>query len=171
MKKQTFISILILVLLFLGSCKSIQETSNTETVKETIKENIVSFRDTIFEVPAVSTGISIPLETLFKNSFKNSLKDSLKPFEKVFKQSNGRAQIRIKVQDGQVKAECECDSIALRAQIKSELQKNYTENRQTIVKEKKIRTGITGFQLMVWCFGCFCFGAAITYVLKTIKII
>ncbi len=176
MKLKTFFSILILLVVF-ASCRSSKTVvQNTEKTSSTYKEKTVSFKDTILNIEAVSSSLSVPLSDLI-DPYSNIKKElDTVPLNtlnrsRTFSQKNGRSKITLKVDKGRLIATSDCDSIALRAQIRSEFIKELSKKESISASNTKIKTGYSLFTLVMYCFSCFCIGAVLTYILKTIKII
>jgi predicted Co/Zn/Cd cation transporter (cation efflux family) len=166
MKKQLLILTLLLVAFI--SCKSVKETVKTTENIEVKKEHFISYKDTILIAPAISSSLSIPLQLLL---FKDSLNPVLNQVPKVFKQQNGRSKVSVTSKNGIVTVKSECDSIAIRAQIRKELIKDYTNKTHETAQTKVVKSGYNLLQVMLYSFAAFSIGAVATFILKTTKII
>ena len=134
--------IVIILAMFLISCRSItrQENKSNETHSESIMEKKTEFRDTIFHTPKVVSGLKVPKSALLKNDFQKELKDFENPFKpQVFSQKNGNATARLRVEKDTILVEAECDSLAIKAQIRKDFERKYLNyiSEKTTEKEEK----------------------------------
>ena len=184
--KLKFTSIIILLFLVLGACRSsIKVVEKSETKTNTLKEKVTSFRDTVLTVDAVKSELSLNINDLIssdttaafsKDTIKSDLNGVSKPFKppvfkpKRFTQTNGRSKVTVTIdKDGKLNATSECDSIALRAQIKSELVREFKEQTEVVDNSRKVKTGYSLITLIFYCLASFSIGAVAAYLFKTIK--
>lgn len=132
--------------LVLGSCVSKKQvTQSTESVKENTGMVTEKYRDTIFHTQKISTTFGIPIPTFAKcadGSTPVSNNTSAQP--KVYSQKNGNATAKVKIVHDSIYITAECDSLALRAQIKSEFEGQYQKESLKENTDTKKKTG-TGF--------------------------
>lgn len=154
MKIYKTITSLFIICLALSSCRSVRQVTQTkETVSENSKIKVINYRDTVLFTPKSATGLSLPLTAFSKCNeipFKDSLKGAIpekKP--KVWSQQNGNAKVKVEYIHDTIKVTAECDSIALSAKIKQELQSEYnSKNAQNSLQEQKT-TGYTFYHLII----------------------
>lgn len=114
--------------LFLTACRTTRQVvKTTEKTQKEVSESKVSYRDTILYTPKVYTSLKLPVSDFKKcpeELFKQPLNGFKEPFKqpKIFTQKNGNAKAIVRVEHDTVTVTAECDSIALRAQIKSEFE-------------------------------------------------
>lgn len=129
------------------SCKTSQKiVEKTTTSNQTLKEHIVSFKDTTFIVPKLTTNLKVPIAEILKAQ-KQLSKDSTTSKPVVFQLQNGRSKVKIKVARDTLTATSDCDSIALRAQIKTELIKELSTKKTDTVKQSHKVTGYNFFDV------------------------
>jgi excinuclease UvrABC helicase subunit UvrB len=121
---------------FLTSCRATrQETQKSTSTSENFSEKRESYRDTVLFAPASSTSLKISVNEFFKDS----LKVISKP--KVFTQKNGNATAKVRIERDTIFVTATCDSLALRAKIKSELQKEFSASTKDQATELSKETG------------------------------
>ncbi len=169
MRKEALILIFCFALscCFLTSCRSTkqrQETQKIEITSEQTTEHIVSYKDTTLFAPKAETSFKIPLSQL---DFKPDLNGNKKPV--YYSQKNGQATAKIKIEHDTIYVTGTCDSLAIVAKIKKELQKQNSNNSNkssSDVLEKKT-TGYTFWDLLV----AFVLGFAACFLLKYFKVL
>lgn len=163
MYKKALILLIICVSCLLSSCRvtrqEIQKTEN-ETIVE--KEKTVSYKDTTLFAPKAETSLKIPISEI---GFKNDLKPILKPVN--YSKKNGQANIKLQIVHDTIYATATCDSVALRAQIRSEILKEFSNKTKNNIESNKTKTGYTFFDLIL----AFCAGFLACYILKILKIV
>jgi hypothetical protein len=169
--KHLCLLISLLTAVFLTSCRSSkqrQEIQKTEIASEVLKESKVSYKDTTLFAPEAKTGFKVPMSQL---GFKDSLNAFKKPI--YYTQKNGQATAKLKIVHDTLYVEATCDSVALRAQIKSELEKELSNNstNTSLETEETTKTGYTLFDVLLYTFLGFIAGFGICFVLKTFRII
>lgn len=142
---------LLLIFLFslvLGSCVSKKQvTKSTESVKESTGIVTEKYRDTIFHTEKISTTFGIPIPSFAKcadGSTPVSTATEAKPIVRT--QKNGNAKATVKIIRDSIFVTAECDSIALRAQIKSEFEGQYQKEsiKENTDTRKKTGSGFFG---------------------------
>lgn len=152
---------MLFICLALSSCRSVRQVTQTnDTITESNKIKVVNYRDTIFFTPKSTTGLNLPIssfincpETLFKDNLNNVETTNKKP--QVWSQKNGNAKVIVKYIHDTLQVTAECDSIALSAKIKQELQKEFdSKNTREHTQEQKttgynfwdlVKAAIVGF--------------------------
>lgn len=126
---KTIVLMLVCFFCFLTSCRTTrQETQkNTLTTESYIKQK-ETYRDTVFFTQKTETSLKIPVTEL---AFKPGLNGVLKP--KIFTQKNGNATAKIKILRDTIVVTATCDSLAIVAKIKSELQKEFNATARSDV--------------------------------------
>lgn len=135
------------------SCRSIrQESKNTEIITEIATEKKTSYRDTILYAPKSEANIKVPISSILEKRFNENLKhfeNTLKP--QVFFQKNGNATARIRIEKDTIKIEAQCDSIALKAQIRKDVEKQYQSTKQKEESQKKEKTRFSIWDMLSFC--------------------
>ena len=145
---------------FLTSCRATrQETQKTVSTTENSVEKKETSRDTIFFTPKSETELTMTANTLFKDSLKTV------KTPKVYTQKNGNATVKIKVQGDTITASATCDSLALKAQIKRELLKQFSATSNNQVTELLKDSGYTFIDIM-----CFLVAGIVIGIVGTITI-
>ena len=114
--------------LFLTACRTTRQVvKTTERTQKEVSESKVSYRDTILYTQKAQTSLKLPVSDLKKcpeELFKQNLNGFKEPFKQpqVYTQKNGNAKATVRIERDTVTVTAECDSIALRAQIKSEFE-------------------------------------------------
>ena len=142
----------------LVACSGTKKVHQSESKTEVTREHIVKFKDTVIPVP--SSRSQLKLATI---EFQNDL---LQP--RTFESKSGRATSRIRITKDTVYVTSECDSLALRAQIKQELTNNSQLSATSVHQEDK--RGVSRFTLIMWCTILFLAGIGIGILLKTFLI-
>lgn len=147
---------LLLAISFLISCRSIarQETKNTEIKQEIITEKKTEYKDTILYAPKSETSLKVPISAVFEKDFNNELKDlenDIKtPFKpKVYSQKNGNAKAKLIIEKDTIMVEAECDSLALKAQIRQDFEKQYQNYTSEKSEEKKQKSNSEWVDIML----------------------
>lgn len=146
--------ILSILALLLSSCRSIQrqESKTSEIKEEIITEKKTEYKDTILYTPKSETNIKVPISAILEKGFNNELKDFENTFKpQVFSQKNGNATARIRVEKDTIKVEAECDSLALKAQIRKDVEKQYQSTQKKEENQKQEKTGFTIWDIISWC--------------------
>ncbi len=143
------------------SCRTMrQEIQKTENETKSTNERTVTYKDTTIFAPKAETSLKIPVSEI---GFKGDLKDILKP--KIYTQTNGQAKVKIKIVGDTLQATATCDSLAIVAKIKKELQ------RETFSQHNKSDTNInskSGLSLF-HVFAAFFIGFVAGYLLNFLK--
>ena len=140
---------IILFSLVLGSCVSKKQvTSTTESDKVTTGYKTEKYRDTVFHTQKVSTTFGIPIPRFTDCPEPQTAPDQVKSQSalpaKTYTQQNGNARANVRIERDSIFITAECDSIALRAQIKAEYEGQFQQETTTSVKESETKKG-TGF--------------------------
>lgn len=156
----------IVVFCFLGSCRSVrQETQKSTLTTQSYTEKKETYRDTVLFAPKAETSLKIPVSEFV---FKPTLNGVSKPKE--FTQKNGNATAKIKIEDNVVTVTATCDSLAIVAKIKQELQRDFNATARSDVGNKQDKTGYS----VIYLIGVFLIGLIIgsiaTLIIKTLKI-
>ncbi|AMA48987.1 hypothetical protein [Flavobacterium covae] len=163
MYKKTLLLLVFCFSCLLISCRTTrQEIQKTDSQTKVTTEKSITYKDTTLVAPKAETSIKIPLSEL---GFKNDLKTISKPIN--YSQKNGQAKVKIKIVHDTIYATATCDSLAIRAQIKSELTKEMLKESKSDTASEKSKTGYSFFDL-IWAF---VIGFGICYLLKTFKIL
>lgn len=167
MKAFNLLILSILALIF-TSCRSVrQESKNSETITEITTETKTSYRDTVFYTPKSETSIKVPISAILEKSFNNDLKDFERAFKpQVFSQKNGNATARIRIEKDTIKVEAECDSIAMKAQIRKDVEKQYQSTQKKQENQKQEKTGFTIWDILSWCGVAISAGFALGKIIK-----
>lgn len=161
---------LLFTLLIIG-CSSSKETTTKQETTATLKEHVVTYKDTTFTVPTSTASLRIS-KRHFVTVPQSSKKDSIKiQFPKHFTKTTGRATANATITKDTVFVDCECDSIAMRAKLKQELIKEITtqeiNNNHKQVKKK----GVSIFSLVLYCIAFLVVGAVAGYLIRLFNII
>ena len=157
--------ILLLLLSFLiFSCKSKKAVHEKEVTTVTNKELVITYKDTTIYVPKITTNLSVPL-----SEFTNVNGKLLTP--KLFTNNNGRAKVSLEIKDNEVIADCECDSLAIRAQIRSELRKEFSDKYQNEMSEVIKKSGVPFISVVLFLIVALTFGLVAGFLIKTFNII
>lgn len=159
MYKKTLLLIVLFSCLFI-SCRSKRQETTTITNTEYIKEIQTKYRDTTLYAPKAETTLKIPINDI---EFKPSLNS--KP--KIYTQKNAQAKLEVQVKEDIIEVTATCDSVALKAKIRSELEKEFAKNTTVKDAKKDTKTGFTFFQILL----AFLFGFVVCFILKTLKIV
>jgi len=142
----------------LVACSGSKQVTKSETTKEVFREHKISFKDTLFNIPASKAELSIPLVDLQR--------PHLEPRD--YEQKHGNATAKLRIEKDTVFVSAECDSITLAAQIRQELITEYEkETTDTEIKEKK---GVTVFKLILYMILSFITGLVAGVLVKTFLI-
>lgn len=110
--------------LFLTACRTTRQVvKTTEKIQKEVSESKVSYRDTILYTQKAQTSLKLSVSD-FKKCPEELFKQPLNGFKQpqIFTQKNGNAKAIVRIEHDTVTVTAECDSIALRAQIKSEFE-------------------------------------------------
>lgn len=155
MKRILFFIITIIVAVILTGCGT-QKPAAFKTVHDTaVVERIVNYRDTVFKTPPAQASASAPCNQLSETP-------------KISKSGNATVSLS-KDKQGNVVADCHCDTLAIKAKIKSELQK---ETKTTVITETQIqKEKYTPFlvKVLAWIGGIFTALIATGITVKFIK--
>lgn len=152
MKAFNLLILSILALIF-TSCRSVrQESKNSETITEIAIETSTTYRDTVFYTPKSETSIKMPISAILERSFNNDLKDFEKGYQPhIISQKNGNATARVRIEKDTIKVEAECDSIAMKAQIRKDVERQYQSTQKKEENQKQEKTGFTIWDIISWC--------------------
>lgn len=152
MKAFNLLILSILALIF-TSCRSVrQESKNSETITEIAIETSTTYRDTVFYTPKSETSIKMPISAILERSFNNGLKDFEKGYQPhIISQKNGNATARVRIEKDTIKVEAECDSIAMKAQIRKDVERQYQSTQKKEENQKQEKTGFTIWDIISWC--------------------
>lgn len=164
---KTIVLVLVCLCCFLTSCRtSRQETQKSTSTAETIIQQKETYRDTTLFAPKAETSLKIPVSELV---FKKGLNSISKP--KTFTQKNGNATAKLIIKHDTVTVTATCDSLAIVAKIKKELQKEIRATARSDVGNQSKKTGYTLFNILIaFLVGLF-LGGVTTFILKTFKVI
>lgn len=159
--------ILLLLLSFLiFSCKSKKAVHEKKVTTVTNKELVVTYKDTTIYVPKVSTTLSVPLSEFTNVNINDKV---LKP--KLFSNNNGRAKVSLEIKNNEVIATADCDSLALRAQIKSELRKEFSDKYEKDMSKVIKQNGVPFVSFLLFSIMILSFGLVAGFLIKTFNII
>jgi hypothetical protein len=167
MKKISKILFLICVVFaccFLTSCRSSmrQETQKTDTKSATVSEKVVSYSDTILFAPKAETSLKIPVSELV---FKGGLNADSKP--RIYTQKNGQAKAKITILRDTITVTASCDSLAIVAKIKKELQTQANTQSSNSESETLKKTGYTLWDIIIAVISGLVIGFIIGFIVKT----
>ena len=157
----------VVVSCFLTSCRTAvrQETQKTETKTELVKEKITSYQDTVVYAPKAETSLKIPVSELV---FKSGLNGVSKP--QSYTQRNGQAKAKITILHDTITVTASCDSLAIVAKIKRELQKENSSSTQANYNQQNQKSGYNLFDVLLWLMVAFIIGFALCLILKILKV-
>lgn len=159
-------ALLLLVFVFsclLTSCRSTrQEIHKTETKTELVSEKTISYKDTTLFAPKAETTLKLSVPELM---FKANLNYDSKPI--VYAQKNAQAQVKLKIVRDTIHITATCDSLALRAKIKTELQKQNLKVINNSDAQSIQKGGFSYLNLII----AFILGFAFCYLLKIFKVV
>lgn len=164
---KTIVLVLVCLCCFLTSCRSTRQDSqkNTSTTESSILQK-ETYRDTILFAPKAETSLKIPVTELV---FKQGLNSTSKP--KTFTQKNGNATAKVEITPTDITVTATCDSLAIVAKIKQELQREISATAQSDTQNTTKKTGYSFIDL-VRVFLCgLVIGASVMFLLKTFKIV
>jgi hypothetical protein len=158
----------VVVFCFLTSCRTAvrQETQKSETKSESVSEKVISYQDTLIYAPKAETSLKIPISELV---FKSNLKGNSKP--QFYTQRNGQAKAKITIQHDTITVTASCDSLAIVAKIKKELQREINNQSQADSNIQAKKSGYSLFDVLVSFLTGLVIGAVVVFILKTFKII
>lgn len=158
------LTLIVLFSCFFISCRAKRQeiTTKTTTQDSIVREHKVTYKDTTFYAPKAETSLKIPIsELLFKQDLNNNSK------EKNFTKKNAQAKLDVRIVDDDLQITATCDSLALRAKIKSELEKEFIKQSNNQSSSEKI----TKPPNILNCIVYFLLGFGICFLLKTFKIV
>lgn len=150
---------------FLTSCrtsKQQQEIQKLELNSEVASEKLVTYKDTTLFAPKAETTFKIPVSQLTVKPDLNGIK---KPI--YYSQKNGQATAKLKIEHDTIYVTGTCDSLAIVAKIKRELQKQSSNNSKISTSETE-ETKVTGYTIMDILLAFFV-GFVVCFLLKTFK--
>ena len=161
--KITLLFMFVVLSCFLSSCRAKRQEIQKESIKTaSITSNLVSYKDTLLFTPKSETSLKIAVS---ETAFKDGLNKDFKP--KVFSQKNGNATVKIKIVHDTITANCDCDSLAIVAKIKFQLQKEKLTSESDKSDEVKVTKGFTLINVII----AFVLGFVLCFILKLLKII
>jgi hypothetical protein len=147
MKKISFV---LVVLIFLSSCRSTKQEVQESTL-DTSKERVVTYRDTIIYTEPSKTELSVSIADLLASAGQLQTDGRLSQSDGRLSQTNGNATVKLGVKDNRIIATAYCDSIALKAKIKREVLRDMVLKTNNNSKTTKISLPWTYYLL---AFGC-----------------
>lgn len=166
MKPSKIFLIATLFLFLVSSCRAVRhevDKQNQTSEQVTTRNQSVTFKDTVFHVPSSTTTIALPMEVL-RQPDSASFIGAKKSQPKSFVQSNGQATVSVKLTPQGIEATAECDSLAIRAQVRRELIQEFEKEVDTNnVSSKTSEVSIYYLSLAVLL------GAIITLVIQFLK--
>jgi hypothetical protein len=152
---------------FLTSCRTTRQESQKSTVTtESFVQQKETYRDTVLFTPKSETSLKIPVSELV---FKSGLNKVSKP--KTFSQKNGNATAKIRIENDAVTVTATCDSLAIVAKIKQELQREIKANARSDTQNSNKKTGYSLFDVLRAFLIGLIVGAVVMFVLKTLRIV
>lgn len=125
-----------------AGCRSLRPA--LEIHDTTIVERTITIHDTVFKTaPAsVRTTLAVPCPDQFKKDFKPS------------SNRNKNATVKTSMVGDSLQIDCECDTIAIRAQLKNIYEK--TDHNRTEVATRTVENNVPGFvKFLAWSGGIF----------------
>lgn len=116
----------------LAGCKIMQPAHINTAVYDSVSMEVQEVvRDTTISVPyeGLSDTIYLPCPDTVQNKFKPVLKQS----------ESGRTKLAVKQSGNKMVVNCECDSVAIRAQLKNTYERVYKEKLQQNTETKKVQ--------------------------------
>ena len=148
---------------FLTSCRATrQETQKTTSTTENFFEKRESYRDTVLFAPKSETSLKISTNDVFKQDLNGVSKP------KIFTQKNGNATAKVRIERDTLFVTATCDSLALRAKIKSELQKEFSASSKDQVTELSKETGYNFIDIITFFIAGLVIGFVGTITIKGI---
>jgi len=138
----------------LVACSGTKKVRQSETKTEIKCEKIISYRDTIITVPASKTSLKVPI-TEFQKPFTQP---------KTITNKNGNATAKLTIGKDTVSLSAECDSLAIRAQIRQELIKEF--ERTSEKTDTEIKKGVSTLQMIINCLLALLVGVVLGIILK-----
>lgn len=164
-----FLQLLLITFLFV-SCSSTKEVHTKEVTTAIEKEHVVTYKDTTFTVPASKASLRISKKQ-FETTNPSSVIDSTVFIPRVFTNKNGRAKATVTILKDTVIVVAECDSIALKAQIKQELIKEFKNTSATEISKVTKTRGVPLFNVITYCISFLVVGAVAGYFIKLFNLI
>lgn len=158
--------------LFSTACRTTRQVvKTTDTVQKEISESKVSYRDTILYTQKAQTSLKLPLSDFKKCTeefFKQPLKGFTEPFKQaqVYTQKNGNAKATVRIEHDTVTVTAECDSIALRAQIRTELNNKFNSEKASYINELKEKVKTDWWSIIALCVIFFIAGFIVKSLIK-----
>ncbi|MDX6187986.1 hypothetical protein SGQ83_01375 [Flavobacterium sp. Fl-318] len=164
---KTIVLVLVCLCCFLASCRSTRQDSQNKisTTESSILQK-ETYRDTVLFTPKTETSLKIPVTELV---FKSGLNGISKP--KKFTQKNGNATAKIRIEHDTVTITATCDSLAIVARIKQELQREITTTARSDTQNNTKKTGYSFIDVIRAFLVGLAIGASVIFFLKTFKII
>jgi hypothetical protein len=151
MFKGTFLLVVFCFIFCLSSCRVKRQDIQKSTVStEAISTTKETYRDTILWAPKSETALTIPMSEL---TFKQGLNEVSKP--KVFSQRTGNATAKVTVSPAGITVNTTCDSLAIAAKIKAEMQTTSFKKDADTDNTKEQTTGYSFLNLIyAFLIGC-----------------
>jgi hypothetical protein len=155
--KRIHIGIVVLIFLVLiTGCRTRNPAAIYHTLYDTItKEKIISYRDTVFKTEKVQVTITTPCDSITEQPQKKKDKNATLSLSKD--------------KQGKLVADCQCDTIALKAKIKSELQKESQKSHKKEVEIKEVEYTPLLTKVLAWIGTAFIGCILVTLIVKYIK--
>ena len=164
---KTIVLVFVCLCCFLTSCRtSRQESQKNTSTSESLIVQKESYRDTVIFTPKAETSLKIPVSELV---FKQGLNNVSKP--KTFTQKNGNATAQVKIRHDTITVTATCDSIALRAKIKQELNKEISATARSDTQNSTQKRGYSFIDLITAFLLGLVIGAGVMFILKRFKIV
>ena len=160
------IGLLVLVCFcFLVSCRVTRQENQKQVIEnQFVNKKFETYRDTVLFAPKAETSLKLPVSELV---FKDSLKSISKP--RYFTQKNGNATAKIKIVHDTITVTATCDSLAIVAQIKHELEQQSNTSNNAINNSKETQTGYTFWDIIKAFIAGLGAGFIINFILKISK--
>lgn len=137
-----------------------------QTEIEHTSEKVVSYKDTTIFAPKAVASLQIPLSELV---LKNDLNATSKPI--IYRQKNGQANVKLKIANDSIQVTAICDSLAIAAKIKYQLEKQLKSNHTISHQETLKKRGFTFWNvLLAFVLGSI-LGFGTCFLLKTIRLV
>lgn len=181
----------LLVIFVLYSCRTSRQVTQTKTSLVQKKESTVSYKDTTLVTQATITKITIPkevikqdlnkVEVLFNQDLKKEEltnntpltipknKQPKKPPKYTSKNGNAKASVRF--DNNNMYVDCECDTIAIAAKIKSTYVKERSDSVHEKTEKKKVKRGVSIFNCILYCFVFLVIGLIAGYFTNKLKLL
>lgn len=141
-------------------CKNIAPIVHTRTVTDTVFTEVETIiRDTVLIAPAAQVDIEMQVEAF--------LKESLNGFQKQFK--NAKLNV-VRVNDT-IRIECECDTLALKAEIRDRYESEWRKTEIIEVREVPVKFVPWWVKTLAWIGGAVALVVLSLAAIQIIKII